>query len=149
MGNDRGSWLERVRGRARLSFSKFALLSGGAVLAGIAVIIALTSGGVTAQAGQDSQSGPVPVGRGAPQAGPLAGTSAPSVTVGAFSGIVLPDLLILMPSGLAASDITGLRPVPGVRKMIAFAGAQITLSGKSARVIGVNPEQFRPWGPLR
>ncbi len=144
-----GSWLERVRRRARLSFSKFALLSGGALLVGIAVIIALTSGGVTAQAGQDSQSGPVPVGRGAPQVGPLAGTSAPAVTAGAFSGIVLPDLLIVMPSGLAASDITGLRSIPGVRKMITFDGAQITVSGKAASVIGVNPDQFRSWVPLR
>ncbi len=100
-----GSWLERVGRRARLSFSKFALLSGGAVLAGIAVIIALTIGGVTAQAGQDRQSGSVPVPRGAPQVGPSAGTSAPPGTAGAFSGIVLPDLLIVMPSGLAASDI--------------------------------------------
>ena len=144
-----GSWLERVGRRARLSFSKFALLSGGAVLAAIAVIIALTSGGVTAQAGQDSRSGPVPVPRGTPRVGPLAGTSAPPVTAGAFSGIVLPDLLIVMPSGLAASDITGLRSIPGVRKMITFDGAQITVSGKAASVIGVNPDQFRSWVPLR
>src|SRR5258706_12151631 len=115
-----GSWLERVRRRARLSFSKFALLSGGAVLAGIAVIIALTSGGVTAQAGQDSQSGPVPVGRGAPQVGPLAGTSAPAVTARPFSRLLLPGILIVMPRGLAASEITGLRSISGVRKMINF-----------------------------
>jgi len=149
MGNDMGSWLERVGRRARLSFSKFALLSGGAVLAGIAVIIALTIGGVTAQAGQDRQSGSVPVPRGAPQVGPSAGTSAPPGTAGAFSGIVLPDLLIVMPSGLAASDIAGLRSIPGVRKMITFDGAQITVSGKAASVIGVNPDQFRSWVPLR
>src|SRR5258707_3146382 len=102
MGNDRGSWLERVRGRARLSFSKFAVLSGGAVLAGIAVIIALTSGGVTALAGQDSQSGPVPVGRGAPQVGPLAGTSAPAGTPRAPSRVGPPGLPIRMPHGLVA-----------------------------------------------
>src|SRR5258707_15391432 len=96
MGNDRGSWLERVRGRARLSFSKFAVLSGGAVLAGITVIIALTSGGVTALAGQDSQSGPVPVGRGAPQGGPLAGTSAPSGPPGAPHGGVPPCFPIVL-----------------------------------------------------
>ncbi len=144
-----GSWLERVGRRARLSFSKFALLSGGAVLAGIAVIIALTIGGVTAQAGQDRQSGSVPVPRGAPQVGPSAGTSAPPGTAGAFSGIVLPDLLIVMPSGLAASDFAGLRSIPGVRKMITFDGAQITVSGKAASVIGVNPDQFRSWVPLQ
>src|SRR5260221_9648572 len=109
-----GSGLGRVGRRARLSFSKFALLSGGAVLAGIAVIIAVTSGGVTAQAGQDSQSGPVPLGRGAPQVGPLAGISAPAGTAGAFTGIVLPDLPIVMPRGPAASDLTRLPSIPGV-----------------------------------
>src|SRR5260221_13679847 len=116
-----GSGLGRVGRRARLSFSKFALLSGGAVLAGIAVIIAVTSGGVTAQAGQDSQSRPVPVGRGAPQGGPLAGISAPAGTPGALRGVVLPHLLNVVPRGPAATDTTGLPPIPGGREKIAFA----------------------------
>ncbi len=33
--------------------------------------------------------------------------------------------------------------------MITFDGAQITVSGKAASVIGVNPDQFRSWVPLR
>ncbi len=149
-----GSWLERVSRRASLSFSKSSsfskstTLSGGTVLAGMAVIVALTIGGVTARAGQDGRSGVVPVGRGAPAVGP-AGSSVPAASAGAFSGIVLPDLLIVMPSGLAASDIAGLRSIPGVRKMITFDGAQITVAGKAASVIGVNPDQFRSWVPLR
>jgi hypothetical protein len=144
-----GTWLERVSRRARLSFSKSAALGGGAVLAGMAVIIALTIGGVTARAGQDSQAGVIPIDGGAPSVGPSAGTSVPASTAGAFSGIVLPDLLIVMPSGLAASDISGLRSIPGVRKMISFDGAHITVAGKAASVIGVSPDQFRSWVPLR
>jgi hypothetical protein len=149
-----GSWPERVGCRSRLSFSKSAapksvVLGGGAVLAGIAVIMALTIGGVTARAGQNSQSGVIPVVRGTSSADPPPGTSVPSITAGAFSGIVLPDLLIVMPSGLAASDIAGLRSIPGVRKMISFDGAQITVAGKAASVIGVNPDRFRSWVPLR
>src|SRR5260221_13396084 len=104
-----GSGLGRVGRRARLSFSKFALLSGGAVLAGIAVIIAVTSGGVTAQAGQDSQSRPGPVGRGAPQGGPLGGISGPAGTAGALRGIVLPGLLIARARGPGGSRTTRVR----------------------------------------
>ncbi len=62
---------------------------------------------------------------------------------------MLPDLLIVLPSGLTAKDVTGLRRIAGVRKMITFDGAQITAAGKPASVIGVNPDQFRSWVPLR
>ena len=126
-----------------------ALLGGAGMLVGLAVIIALATGGVTAQAGQDGKSGPIPVGGGAPPVGPSAGTSGPANTAGAFRGIILPDLLIVMPSGLAPSDLAGLRAIPGVRKMISFDGAQITVAGRAASVIGVNPDRFRSWVPLR
>lgn len=121
-----------------------ALVAGAAVLAGVVVIVALTLGGVTARAGQDSQSGVIPVGGGS-----AAGVPSSRLAAGEFSGIVLPDLLVVMPSGLAASDVAGLRAIPGVRKLITFDGAQITLAGKPASVIGVNPDQFRSWVPLR
>jgi Transglycosylase SLT domain len=176
---DMGSWPNRVSRRARLSFPRPAfarktapeawraasaigpavagfiralprsvLLGGAGILTGVAVIIALTAGGVTAQAGQDGRSGVIPEG-GGPPVGSSAGTSVPPVTADAFSGIVLPDLLIVMPSGLAPSDLVGLRAIPGVRKMISFDGAQITVAGQSASVIGVNPDRFRSWVPLR
>jgi hypothetical protein len=66
-----------------------------------------------------------------------------------FSGIELPDLLIVLPSGLTRAEIGKLRAIKGVRKMITFDGAQITVGGASASVIGVNPSQFRSWVPLR
>jgi len=122
---------------------KPALVGGAAVLAGVVVVIALTLGGVTAHAGQDSQLGVIPVG-----GGPI-GSSSSGLAAGAFSGIVLPDLLVVMPSGLAASDVAGLRAIPGVRKLITFDGAQITVGGRPASVIGVNTNQFRSWVPLR
>jgi Transglycosylase SLT domain len=175
-----GSWPNRVRRGARLSFPRPAfaqktapaarraasaigtavtrlvralprsvLLGGAGMLTGVAVVIALTIGGVTAQAGQDGRSGAIPVGGGRPPVGPSAGTSVPTITAGSFSGIILPDLLIVMPSGLAPSDLAGLRAIPGVRKMISFDGAQITVAGHAASVIGVNPDRFRSWVPLR
>ena len=63
--------------------------------------------------------------------------------------IILPDLLIVAPSGLTAKQIARLRKIPGVRDLITFDGAQITAAGHSVSVIGVNPSTFRSWVPLR
>jgi hypothetical protein len=120
-------------------------MGGAAVLAGVVVIIAVTLGGVTARAGQNSPLGVIPVGSGRSPASPQSA----GLAAGAFSGIVLPDLLVVMPSGLAASDVAGLRAIPGVRNLITFDGAQITVAGQRASVIGVNPDQFRSWVPVR
>jgi hypothetical protein len=65
-----------------------------------------------------------------------------------FSSIILPDLLIVLPSGLTKGELTRLHAIKGVRKLISFDGAQITVDGNSASVIGVNPVQFRSWVPL-
>jgi hypothetical protein len=124
------------------------LIGCAAVLTGMAIIIALASGGVTARAGQESRLGSVPAGEG-PVSAPASGATTPAVSTGAFSGIILPDLLIVLPSGLQSSDVTGLRSIRGVRKMITFDGAQIAVDGKRASVIGVNPGTFRSWVPLR
>jgi hypothetical protein len=171
---DMGSRLKRVSSSVVPSFSRSAnLVSGsvkkafkaarglpkplligcGAVLSGIAVIIAMTIGGVTARAGQDNRSGVFPGGAG-PFGGPgssgtAGGTSAPAVTTGVFNGIILPDLLIVLPNGLQSSDVSGLRSIKGVRKMVTFDGAQISIGGRRANVIGVDPGRFRSWVPLR
>ena len=157
-----GPWPERVYRRAGpvyLAVSRAAvqavqalprsvITACGAILAGITVILALTAGGVTAHSSETRPSGVIPVGAGAPPAGPVK-TAGTTGKPGSFAGIVLPDLLIVMPSGLTSSDVAGLRAIRGVRKMISFDGAQITLAGKPASVIGVSPDQFRSWVPLR
>jgi Transglycosylase SLT domain len=139
-----------------LSLPRPVLIAGAAVLTGMAIVIALASGGVTARAGQESQFGSIPSGEGpvgAPATRPaVSGTPVSrttATTTGAFNGIILPDLLIVLPSGLQPSDVAGLRSISGVRKVITFDGAQITVDGKRANVIGVNPGQFRSWVPLR
>ena len=71
----------------------------------------------------------------------------PVVTTGAFNGIILPDLLIVLPSGLRPSDVAGLRSISGVRKMITFDGAQIGIDGRRASVIGVEPGSVQVLGP--
>jgi Transglycosylase SLT domain len=128
----------------------------GAVAAGLAIVLVLAAGGVTARSSVTAgtrvlaagAAGPVP--RPADPGGPgtRSGSPGPSLA-GAYTGIVLPDLLIVLPKGLTSKDVAGLRHVKGVRKMITFDGAQITAAGKPASVIGVNPGQFRSWVPLR
>ena len=127
----------------------------GAIAASLAVVFVLAAGQVPAHssvtgarvlpAGAAGGPAPRPAGPGGP--GPAAGQG--SAQAGAYTGIVLPDLLIVLPGGLTASDVAGLRRIGGVRKMITFDGAQITAAGKPASVIGVNPGQFRSWVPLR
>ncbi len=55
----------------------------------------------------------------------------------------------MAPSGLTADQIATLRKIAGVRTMITFDGARITAGGQSVNVIGVNPDTFRSWVPLR
>jgi Transglycosylase SLT domain len=67
----------------------------------------------------------------------------------AFGRIILPDLLIVAPRGLTRQQQTGLAAIAGVRNLISFDGAQITVGGKSVSAIGVNPATFRSWVPVR
>jgi Transglycosylase SLT domain len=67
----------------------------------------------------------------------------------AFRQIVLPDVLIVAPQGLSARQVASLHKIAGVRDMITFDGAGITVGGQSVNVIGVNPVTFRSWVPLR
>jgi Transglycosylase SLT domain len=67
----------------------------------------------------------------------------------AFGRIILPDLLIVAPNGLSRQQETRLAAIAGVRNLISFDGAQITVGGKSVSAIGVNPATFRSWVPVR
>ncbi len=140
--------------KAARGLPKPLLIGCGAVVTGMAVIIALTIGGVTAQAGQEISSVSFRQGR-RPRLRRLARGQltrarlrVPTVTTGAFSGIILPDLLIVLPSGLQPSDVAGLRSISGVRKMITFDGAQIAVDDKRASVIGVEPSPVQVVGPV-
>jgi hypothetical protein len=66
-----------------------------------------------------------------------------------FGQIILPDLLIVTPNGLTVQQIAGLRKISGVRNMITFDGARISVGGQPVNVIGVNPATFRSWVPLQ
>jgi hypothetical protein len=66
-----------------------------------------------------------------------------------FGRIILPDLLIVAPRGLTRQQETRLAAIAGVRNMISFDGARITVGGKPVNAIGVNPATFRSWVPVR
>jgi hypothetical protein len=81
-----------------------------------------------------------------------AATAAPATsrtTAASFRQIILPDLLIVSPTGITSQQLTSLNKISGVRNMIAFDGAEIKAGGKPVSVIGVNPAQFRSWVPLQ
>lgn len=117
-------------------------------LAAIGVGTVLVAGMVIALAGWDFAGRSVLV---RPAYG--GSVAAPRVTQvsarASFSGIVLPDLLVVVPQGVSGAEVARLRAIGGVVKLITFDGAQITVSGQPASVIGVNPSQFRSWVPLR
>ena len=93
-----------------------------------------------------AEVGPLPVAVGPGQK--QAGASGSGAQASAFGQIILPDLLLVAPKGLTAAQIASLAKIRGLRDMITFDGAQITVGGRAASVIGVDPATFRSWVPL-
>jgi hypothetical protein len=137
--------------RAALRRLRLARPSGSLCLRSVAGCSALVLVGVGAYAGILHQpartSGRVPAGSGA-AVSPAA--SAPQHAAAAsFRQIILPDLLIVSPTGLTSQQLARLNKIGGVRNMIAFDGAEIKAGGRAVSVIGVNPAEFRSWVPLQ
>ena len=117
-------------GPARVSRARRARLSAGIAIAGsVAILGAALSAAGPASAAQLS--------------------ARPASTHASFRQIILPDLLIVAPSGLTRQQETRLAAIAGVRSMISFDGARITVGGKRVNAIGVNPATFRSWVPVR
>jgi hypothetical protein len=119
-----------------------ATVSGSLMLRGMAGCSALVLVGVGAYAGIIR---PAPGSDQAPVTVPKATSSAAT----SFGQIILPDLLIVLKTGLSSQQLTSLAKLKGVRNMIAFDGAEIKAGAQAVSVIGVNPAQFRPWVPLQ
>ncbi len=68
---------------------------------------------------------------------------------GVFRQIILPDLLVVVPTGITDQQLTRLSKITGIRHMIAFDGAEIKAGNQAVNVIGVNPATFRSWVPLQ
>jgi hypothetical protein len=87
---------------------------------------------------------------GATQAAAMkSGAGQPADKAGAFRQIILPDLLIVTPNGVTPQQVASLRKIHGMRHVITFDGARISVGGQPVNVIGVNPTTFRSWVPLQ
>src|SRR5262249_7017055 len=120
---------------------------GGSILAGLVVIAALTVGGVAAHSTDAGHSTVVPAE--AAGSAPSPAPAQPVSLTGALHRNVLPGPPVRMPRRLTRPGARRRRAITGVRKIITFDGAQITVAGRRASVIGVNPDRFRSWVPLR
>jgi Transglycosylase SLT domain len=80
---------------------------------------------------------------------PARSAAAAAREAASFGQIILPDLLIVAPSGLTSAQQARLGKIAGVRNMIAFDGARIKAGSHAVTVIGVNPSAFRSWVPLQ
>lgn len=105
-----------------------------------------TSTGASGGAVSPGAASPGAASSGTAGGGP-SGQAAPGA-VAAFRGIVLPDLMIVMPGGLAAGQAAAIKAISGVRDAIVFDGGQINADGHLVSVAGVDPGQFRSWVPL-
>ena len=143
MGRVIGRLLIRNNGRGGAESASRALFSRG-VARGVAGCSALVLLGIGAYAGFPQPPGGAGNDKAAvTAAGQAAKDAAP------FKQIILPDLLIVSPSGLTSQQLASLSRISGVRNMIAFDGADIKAGNTQVSVIGVDPVQFRPWVPLQ
>ncbi len=124
------------------------LMACGVVLGGTVLVMVMAAAGGTQAQVTGAGLAALPTIGPAPNPGGGSPGTAAAGTRTAFSRIILPDLLVVMPRGLTKAELAGLRQINGVRNMITFDGAQITAAGRPASVIGVSPEQFRSWVPL-
>ena len=157
----------RRRGRVSLPAGRRVAAVGAVAVLGLAMHTGIPAAGARfpgRSAVPATKAGRTPRGRRA--TGPLAdGAERPAVVpvetgqtghgsghnpaqASAFRQIILPDLLIVAPTGLTRTQIARLRKIAGVRDMITFDGAEITAGGRKVSVIGVNPATFRSWVPL-
>src|ERR1700681_1273841 len=82
---------------------------------------------------------------------PLPARSAVSSAGGSVPGyqqIILPDLLVIAPKGLTATQIARIGKVSGVRNVLTADGAAIKIGTSQVNVLGVDPQKFRSWTPL-
>jgi len=79
---------------------------------------------------------------------PVPASPRPSASPGAAPRELVPDLIAAVPGGITAAQVTKIRRLGGVVAVLPVDGGRVTVNGKSADVLGVSPQAFRPWTPL-
>jgi hypothetical protein len=60
----------------------------------------------------------------------------------------VPDLIAAVPGGITPAQLAKIRKLGGVAAVLPVDGGKVTVNGKSANLLGVSPQAFRPWTPL-
>ncbi len=110
-------------------------VAGSAVQAADAAVVTAAGGTPSSHVSSASVLGAVPT------SGSAAGGSAPRQQF-------VPDLIAAVPGGITSAELAKIRKLGGVAAVLAVDGGRITVNGKSANVLGVSPQAFRPWTPL-
>jgi Transglycosylase SLT domain len=60
----------------------------------------------------------------------------------------VPDLIAAVPGGITSAQVAKISKLGGVVAALPVDGGKVMVNGKSADVLGVSPQAFRPWTPL-
>jgi Transglycosylase SLT domain len=75
--------------------------------------------------------------------------SAASVTQAApAKQMFVPDVMAAVPGGITSAQVARISKLGGVHSVLPVDGGKVLVNGKSANVLGVSPQAFRPWTPL-
>jgi hypothetical protein len=78
-----------------------------------------------------------------------AGSPAPSGPAGSDSRQqFVPDLIAAVPGGITIAQLAKISKLSGVVAVLPVDGGKVQVNGRSADVLGVSPQAFRPWTPL-
>ncbi|HXL94128.1 MAG TPA: lytic transglycosylase domain-containing protein [Streptosporangiaceae bacterium] len=61
--------------------------------------------------------------------------------------LTVPDLAVVVPTGVTAAQLSAIRGLTGVRAVLAAAGGRVQINGHTADVLGVQVQAFRAWTP--
>jgi hypothetical protein len=62
--------------------------------------------------------------------------------------LFVPDLIAAAPGGITSAQLARITKLGGVQAVLPVDGGKIMVNGRSADVLGVSPQAFRPWTPL-
>ena len=60
----------------------------------------------------------------------------------------IPDLIAAAPGGITSGQVAKIRKLGGVQAVLPVDGGKVMVNGRSANVLGVSAQAFRPWTPL-
>jgi hypothetical protein len=125
-------------------------LRPAALMAVAATAVSLSVAGSAAQpaeAAVASRAGGPPSSH-ASSAGPAAAPGSPASPGPAPRQQFVPDLIAAVPGGITPAQLAKISKLGGVVAVLPVDGGKVTVNGRSADVLGVSPQAFRPWTPL-